>query len=87
MSSSISTVAASSLISDARVESQYEVVGEGGQLSTVQIVEFPTVDDLMLHGMKNIAAELKFGTEYTSVQDRGVVTQLTRIRLPMVQTS
>lgn len=77
-----SDILVSSMISDTRIESSYEVLGVDGRLSTVSLVDYPTVDDLIIHGMKNIAAEIKFGVDYESVQNRGVVTQLVRVHLP-----
>jgi len=74
-----------SLISDTRVESSYALEAPGGT-STVRIVEFPTVDDLMLQGMKAVAAEMKFSDlTYSSVQDRDMVTQLVRSQMPLVR--
>jgi hypothetical protein len=73
-----------SLISDDRKESSYGVVSPSGVTSAVVLVEFPTVDDLMLQGMRHVAAELKFtDVTYESFQDRELVTQLIRVHLPV----
>lgn len=77
-----------SMISDTRVESSYETVQEGGAASTVRLVEFPTIDDVMLQGMRNVAAEIKFSdVDYVSVQDRTLVTALVSTRVPITRRS
>lgn len=77
-----------SMISDTRVESSYDMVTGGGVTSTVRIVEFPTIDDLMLTGMKAVAAGIKFtDVEYNSVMDRNLVTQLVRTQVPTTRNS
>ena len=77
-----------SMISDTRVESSYEMTSTGGVVSTVRIVEFPTIDDLMLSGMKAVAAEIKFSdVEYESIMDRRLVSQLVRTQLPTTRNS
>ena len=84
MSDTLTDVQIASLVSDTRVESEYEVVSESGGTSVVRLLEYPTVDDLMVQGMKAVAAEMKFSDlEYTSIQDRNLVTQLVRVRLPV----
>lgn len=83
--SELTEVQIASMISDTRVESSYDVEAPGGT-SRVRIVEFPTVDDLMVQGMKSVAAEIKFSDlTYESIQDREMVTQLVRIQLPLVR--
>jgi hypothetical protein len=72
-----------SSISDVRIEQDYEYLGEDGLTRKVLLVEFPTVDDLMTQGMENIASEIRRGTEYTSIMDYDVVTQLVRTQLPV----
>ena len=77
-----------SMISDTRVESSYDVVSVGGVASTVTLVEFPTIDDLMLNGMKAVAADIKFlDVHYSSVMDRELVSQLVRSHLPTTRNS
>ena len=74
-----------SMISDVRLEREFSSTLDG-VTSTTTVVEFPTIDDLMLHGMKVVAAEIKFsGIEYSSIQDRDLVTQLVRTQLPLVR--
>ena len=82
----LTQVQIASLISDTRVESSYSEVSTGGVSATTTLVEFPTVDDLMVMGMKMVAAEIKFSdVSYQSVQDRNMVTQLVRSQLPLVR--
>jgi len=77
-----------SRISDTRVESSYEVETSPGRRQTVQLVEFPTIDDLMLQGMKNVAGSIKYtDIEYQSLMDRDLVTQLVRVHLPIKRSS
>jgi hypothetical protein len=84
----ITNIQIASLISDTRVESSYEIEPEAGQRSTVILVEFPTVDDLMLQGMKNVAASIRFtDVSYVSFQDKEMVTQLVRVHLPLQRES
>jgi len=77
-----------SQISDARIESSYEIEPSPGRRQTVRLVEFPTIDDLMLHGMKSVAGSVKFkDIKYASVMDRDLVTQLIRVHLPIERSS
>lgn len=74
------------LVSDARTSSSYQSTGEEGRLVTVDLIEFATIDDLMVQGMKNVAATIKFSSvEYVSVADnRDIVTEMTRVHIPIV---
>lgn len=84
----LTNVQIASLVSDTRVEDSYETQDSVGRRSTVQIVEFPTVDDLMLQGMRNVAGSIKFTeVSYTSFQSRDLVTQLVRAHLPLTRES
>lgn len=77
-----------SQISDTRIESSYEIEPAPGRRQTVRLVEFPTIDDLMLHGMKSVAGSIKFkDIKYASVMDRDLVTQLIRVHLPIERSS
>ena len=77
-----------SLISDTRIESSYEIEPTAGRRSTVRIVEFPTVDDLMVQGMQNVAASIRFtDVSYDSFQSQDLVTHLTRVHLPLQRES
>lgn len=73
-----------SQISDTRIESSYEVETAAGRRQTVLLVEFPTIDDLMVQGMRNVAGTIKFrDIKYQSLMDRDLVTQLVRVHLPI----
>jgi hypothetical protein len=87
MATDLTNLQIASLITDDRKESSYSTRNADGTISDVVLVDFPTVDDLMLQGMKAVAAEIKFsGITYESFQDREVVTQITRVRLPVERT-
>mgnify|MGYP003658015413 CR=1 FL=1 len=77
-----------SQISDTRIESSYEVETAAGRRQTVLLVEFPTIDDLMVQGMRNVAGTIKFrDIKYQSLMDRDLVTQLVRVHLPIERSS
>jgi len=72
-----------SMISDTRTEAGWTYRDVSGIKQSVTIVEFPTVDDMLELGMKNIAAQKKFGVEYTSIMSYDIVTQIVRVHLPV----
>jgi hypothetical protein len=77
-----------SQISDTRIESSYEIETAAGRRQTVLLVEFPTIDDLMVQGMRNVAGTIKFrDIKYQSLMDRDLVTQLVRVHLPIERSS
>jgi hypothetical protein len=85
--SDLTGVQIASLISDTRVESSYQEYNAAGSITTTRLVEFPTVDDLMVSGMKAVAAEIKFSNlTYSSVQSRDMVTQIVRTQIPLVRS-
>lgn len=73
------------LISDLRRESSYSTQDEQGNRVTVSLVDFATIDDFMLQGMKNVAYLLKFPTaEYRALgSSRDAITQLVRSHPPI----
>tara|TARA_Y100000034_G_scaffold104396_1_gene130908 strand:- start:1351 stop:1608 length:258 start_codon:yes stop_codon:yes gene_type:complete len=77
------SVQISSSISDVRVERTYTFVDSStGLQRKATMVEFATVDDLMLVAMQSIAAEIALGVEYESIMTRDVVTDLVRTVVP-----
>lgn len=72
-----------SRISDTRPESSFAYRDENGLNREVKIVDYPTPDDLALQGMMQVAGELALGTEYSSVMDYDLVTELVRTRVPV----
>lgn len=88
MAEEITDVQIASMVSDTRVEQSYEVQIPGATKQAFNLVDFPTIDDLMLHGMKQAAAAIKFSeVEYSSIMERDLVTVLTRTQLPLVTRS
>ena len=66
----------------ARDEAEFKLDQPDGTTKSYRLVSFVTPDDLMVLGMKNIAAELKFGIEYESpaskaVRDHIILTRVT----------
>jgi len=61
-----------------RKETSFVVTQKNGLKTRVRMLEHVTADDLMLVGMKAVAAEIKFGIEYESPYARGVREYLVR---------
>lgn len=88
MSDELTDLQIASMISDVRIEQEFTTEIVPGHRETYRLVDFPTVDDLMLQGMRSVAGSIRFrNVEYTSVMDRDAVTLLTRSQLPLVSRS
>lgn len=72
-----------SRISDVRPESSFAYADEDGLNREVRIVDYPTPDDLARQGMMQVAGEIALGTEYVSIMDYDIVTELIRTRVPV----
>jgi hypothetical protein len=80
------STAISSSISDERIEKSYAFLDTSTGLSrTATVVEFPTVDDLMLLGMQAVAAEIGLETPYESIMNKETVQDLVRVVIPAIR--
>jgi hypothetical protein len=75
-----------SRISDTRPETSFAYQDEAGLTREVRVVDYPTPDDLARQAMQQVAGEIALGTEYTSVMDYDMVTELIRTRVPVRRT-
>lgn len=75
-----------SRISDVRPESSFAYQDEQGITREVRVVDYPTVDDLARQSMMQVAGEIALGTEYASVMDYDMVTEIIRTRVPVRRT-
>lgn len=71
--------------SDSRKEAQTTFLTKTGHRAIVEIVEFPTADDLMKQGYLQVIDRLRRGTAYSSVMTRGVIDALVSSRVPVVR--
>jgi len=61
-----------SLVPADRDEAEFTIMTALGERKTVKLVEFVTIDDIMLVQMKTVAHSIFKGTEYDSTIDQDV---------------
>jgi hypothetical protein len=72
-------------ISDARVSREFSLTRDDGSIQQVQLLEYASVDDLMVQATRAIIAEKAAGIPYESVMDRTATTTLIQVRVPVVR--